>query len=530
MKNLIFIFILIFCSTFLFAQTTIPGGDVSGTWEISGSPYLIEGEITIPDGETLAIDPGVLVEFQGHYKFNVQGRLLAVGTEQDLIYFTINDTTGFSNHTIPDGGWHGIRFDNTPTTNDSSKIVYCHLEYGKALGADPDYLGGAIYCCALYSEFSKTQIINSKIINNYAGCGGGIALKFCMVILRNNYICYNISGNKGGGIYCRNSYYNAGSDIESNVICHNIAIQDGGGIYGQRLELCNSLIHSNSADYGGGLYCTGDNDIVNCTITNNSAQFKGGGLYCTQSELTNVIDCIFWDDNAVEGGDEVALYAYWYYDWISMTYAWSPANASFYYDDIEGGIGSFYLNYEGSTPQYPIIYNIPYYYNLNSDPLFLDPENGDFYFFSNSPCINTGTPDTTGLNLPEYDLDGNPRIYEDIIDMGCYEWQGTGAGNNELPITNYQLQNYPNPFNPDTEIAFSIAGSDDKEKKVSIIIYNIKGQRVKTLIKEKMKSGRYSVIWDSKDENNKPCSSGIYFYKLDVDGKTKALRKMVLLK
>ena len=97
MKNLIFIFILIFCSTFLFAQTTIPGGDVSGTWEISGSPYLIEGEITIPDGETLAIDPGVLVEFQGHYKFNVQGRILAEGTEQDSIFFTIADTTGFSN-------------------------------------------------------------------------------------------------------------------------------------------------------------------------------------------------------------------------------------------------------------------------------------------------------------------------------------------------------------------------------------------------------------------------------------------------
>ena len=62
----------------------------------------------------------------------VQGRLLAIGTETDTIVFTKNDTTGFHNLTIPDGGWHGIRFMDTPTTNDSSKIVYCKLQYGKA--------------------------------------------------------------------------------------------------------------------------------------------------------------------------------------------------------------------------------------------------------------------------------------------------------------------------------------------------------------------------------------------------------------
>ena len=77
------------------AQTVIPPGDVSGTWAVGGSPYEIQGEITIPDGLTLTIEPGVLVEFQGHYKLNVQGRLLAVGTETDTIVFTINDTQDF---------------------------------------------------------------------------------------------------------------------------------------------------------------------------------------------------------------------------------------------------------------------------------------------------------------------------------------------------------------------------------------------------------------------------------------------------
>ena len=47
------------------AQTTIPGGYVSGTWEESGSPYLIEGEVTVHSDSTLNIEPGVEVNFNG---------------------------------------------------------------------------------------------------------------------------------------------------------------------------------------------------------------------------------------------------------------------------------------------------------------------------------------------------------------------------------------------------------------------------------------------------------------------------------
>ncbi len=73
--------------------------------------------------------------------------------------------------------------------------------------------------------------------------------------------------------------------------------------------------------------------------------------------------------------------------------------------------------------------------NFDADPLFVTPVNpddapttdGDLNLLPNSPCINTGTPDTTGLNLPPIDIAGNPRIYNglvDRIDMGAYEFQG----------------------------------------------------------------------------------------------------------
>ena len=66
-------------------QTYITGGDVSGTWSSAGSPYYIQGEITIPNSETLTIEPGVNVVFLGHYKLTVQGRLLAVGLSPQML-------------------------------------------------------------------------------------------------------------------------------------------------------------------------------------------------------------------------------------------------------------------------------------------------------------------------------------------------------------------------------------------------------------------------------------------------------------
>ena len=524
MKKSILVIILLTNWILLFPQTSIPAGNVSGNWLINGSPYLIEGEISIPDGETLTIDPGVLIEFQGHYKFNVQGQLLAVGTMQDSIHFTVNDTTGFSNPNIPDGGWHGIRFDNTPTTNDSSKIVYCHLEYGKALGANPDYMGGSIFCSALSSGFSKLQITNSKISKNYAGCGGGIALYFCTVNLRNNYITKNISGNKGGGIYCRNSYLNSGSSIESNKIYHNIAFQKGGGICGTRLKVSNTLIHSNIAENGGGICIEGSSNIINCTLSENTAQLKGGGLFCTDSDMSEVYNCIIVDNNAIIEGNEIALNAYWYM--IPWGYVFVPANITLEYNNIKEGYGEISLNYEGSTPQYPIIYNIIYNNNLDSNPLYIDPENQDFHLLSESPCINSGTPDTTGLNLPDFDLDGNPRIFDNQIDMGCYEWQVTGVVNEELQIDNFKLNNYPNPFNPTTTIEFSI----QNDSNVELTIHNIKGQNIKIIANNEFNKGNHSIIWNGDDENGETVGSGVYLYKLNVNGNTEAVRKCLLLK
>jgi hypothetical protein len=81
-------------------------------------------------------------------------------------------------------------------------------------------------------------------------------------------------------------------------------------------------------------------------------------------------------------------------------------------------------------------------------------------------------------------------------------------------------QNYPNPFNPATEIKFSLA----EDAKVNLSVYNTNGQLVKTLVDGKIEKGYHTVSF-AGDELN----SGMYLYKLDVNGKVQT-RKMIMLK
>ena len=86
--------------------------------------------------------------------------------------------------------------------------------------------------------------------------------------------------------------------------------------------------------------------------------------------------------------------------------------------------------------------------------------------------------------------------------------------------------NFPNPFNPKTTIEFGIP---EDMKNVKLTVFNIKGQKVKTLYNGPLNKGKKAIIWDSRDNNNKLVSSGVYFYKLETSNKSKC-KKMLLLR
>ncbi len=105
-------------------------------------------------------------------------------------------------------------------------------------------------------------------------------------------------------------------------------------------------------------------------------------------------------------------------------------------------------------------------------------------------------------------------------------FQGTvGTSPNQLPAVTKLNGNYPNPFNPETNISYSVS----KPAKVTLTIYNLKGQKVRTLVNDYQQAKNYSVVWNGKDDNGRTVANGVYLYKLKV-GKYTATKKMIMMK
>ena len=111
------------------------------------------------------------------------------------------------------------------------------------------------------------------------------------------------------------------------------------------------------------------------------------------------------------------------------------------------------------------------------------------------------------------------RLQNPVVTLGALDVQSTP--------TEFALhQNFPNPFNPQTNIPYDLAEGGD----VVLRIYNLLGQEVRTLVRERQAPGRYTVQWNGMDDRGVSVSSGIYFYRVSVAGKFQDARRLMLLK
>lgn len=388
-KSLIIISLLFLFTKVFYAQTSVPGGLVYGTWDQAGSPYLIQGHIQVPGNYTLTIEPGVHVIFQGNYKLTIYGKVIAVGNQTDSVYFTAADTSS---------GWDGIKFIS-PSDPGPTLFSYCDIRHAKG-----NTYGGAFYI----ENYSYVVISNCHITRCEAGNGGAIALwPWSDPVIKNNLIDYNIAGADGGAIWCMGSGNN--TNITGNKIVNNTA-NSGGAIFcyaNGSPSITNNIIANNTAVLGGGIrvYNSSFPVIVNNTIVNNSAE-SGGGIYSDLISHPVVRNTIIWGNTASLNGQQVAIP--------------DEADPGFYYCDIQGGQADFYLN--GNS------YFGNYQNNINSNPLFMSPSagsgagyyggNADWSLQNTSPCIDAGDP---AGNYPTLDMAGNNRISVCKIDMGALE-------------------------------------------------------------------------------------------------------------
>ncbi|MCK5838288.1 MAG: T9SS type A sorting domain-containing protein [Bacteroidales bacterium] len=507
-------------------QTPIPGGDVSGTWENSASPYMIEGEINIPLEMTLVIEPGVEIIFQGHYKFNIYGLLRAEGTVADSILFSTNDH---------ETGWHGLRFIDTDVNDqDTSKVSFCIIEYGKSYGTCPDNSGAGIYIGhshpvishstirynqavsgsaewgggGIYCEYANPLITDNLIKDNYSGHdGGGIYCGYCSPVIKNNTIIGNEAAFRGGGIA---NFVFSSPAISNNLIAENQSNSIGGGIYqsGGNAMILSNIIRNNVSGDGGGIACNLSNSrVFNNLIVLNEAS-KGAGIWNKGSSpvvINNTISNNVASSISNGGGiynlmDFVGVPVYSnpllinniiYYniaDEGHQIYSSTECTPILSHNDIEnlesGGIYGDITQEEG---------------NLETNPEFDVEGEHPYALLYLSGCIDHGTENLSGYTLPDTDILGNIRVWDGsnsgqaIVDMGAYEYGAPALGlENATKLKNpIQLEVYPNPFLNSISIKYSL----HKSSMTNINIYTLEGKVIAELVNNIQQEGDYLITW-----------------------------------
>ena len=299
---------------------------------------------------------------------------------------------------------------------------------------------------------------NSAIVGRAGtGWGGGMHNNSGSSPTLTNCTFSGNSANFGGGMF---NFFSSSPTVTNCTFSGNSSNDQGGGMYnlGDSPTVINCTFSGNSANVGGGMVNVSSSPTVtNCTFGGNSATFGGGGMRNISSSSPTVTNCTFSGNRAGSGGgmrnsssssptvSDCTFSGNTAINGNALAFDGNPNFPSGLImtncilwdggDEIWNNDGSVitinYTDVQGGWPGTG---------NIDADPLFVDPDNGDFRLQAGSPCIDAG--DNTAV--PEgvlRDLDGNPRFVADAcagesgvtVDMGAYEFQGTSCDLSNIP-------------------------------------------------------------------------------------------------
>ena len=317
--------------------------------------------------------------------------------------------------------------------------IYASSSSGAITIINNSFLGNSAYFGSGGSIYASTSsgiitITNNSFSGSSATLGGGIyaSSDSGTITITNN----TFSRNDGSGVYANSE--SGTVTITNNTFLKNSAYSDGGGVDvtsdSGTITIANNIFSENSAYDGGGVHAdseSGTVTITNNTFLKNSAYDDGGGVCVisdSDSATLNIYNNILFGNMANDGDD---LYVYS-----------EGSTVNLYNNDFSG-------NADFDTGQSWDLYitltdNYHHADNIQKDPQFVDPENGDFHLKSNSPCIDRGN--NSAPELPDTDFEGNPRIVGSAPDIGADEYY-TGqlipipdikVNGSDGPITLYQ--------------------------------------------------------------------------------------------
>jgi predicted outer membrane repeat protein len=335
-------------------------------------------------------------------------------------------------NTFYGNGYYGGYYGGADITSITTAIIT-----GNTFSGNSGYYGGG----GIYCNGNTTNIVAGNIFsgNSMTAGGGGAACFFSstLCIVSNNTFSANTDNNgPGGAVYFSGSSgstailtgntftgnscggnngggaasFSGGTNIiTGNTFKQNSSAGGGGAIYatGPAITISDNLVVNNTQSgagaTGGGIFVNASTVLymVNNTVFGNSSAGNGGGASFQVSgsvELLNVFNNIIWGNSLSGGGNGSDVYL-----------TGSGQTKLFMFNDANGMYGVW----NNALPQ------------LNLDPKFFDPVNGDYHLQTNSPCANYGT---NGTFLPLTDPDGNTRTNSaGHVDLGCYEFNNTAA-------------------------------------------------------------------------------------------------------
>ena len=519
------------------------------TWTNHGVPYVIDGNVTVTDGDTLTIDPGTELRFNGAYILQVDGTLSAIGDVLNPILFTSNQVSPTA------GDWGQIFF----STSENSIMDHCLVEYAGG-GANPtgvnllssdisiqnstirqsgasginmsassptlstltvtENLGIGINC-----DVSAFPTINNCEISN----NGDFAISMYAHNI-DNITNVTITGNTKNSIRVRSAPVSTGNwrnHAVPYVIAGNITVSGGNTLTidpGTELRF--------NGDYtfqvNGALSAIGDslNQIIFTSNQANPAPGDWRQLYFSSSDPGTILDYC----NILYGGSNTAALNLAQSNFtISHTQVSHSEQRGIYLSQSSLTLRGCNIS-DNLGNGIHIMSGQPDLGTLN-DPgnnTFIDNTGWEVYnntadtIFAQHNFWGNGVDSTTIDN--SYIFDDDENASKGIVIF--MPFQGSIPTDIEDPVNaaipdQYLLQqNYPNPFNPSTKISWQLAVGGP----VKLTVYNLRGQTVAKLVDEIMPAGNHAVNFDARH-----LAGGVYFYQFNSNNFTQT-RKMLLVK